>query len=87
MEKCIFFLMFDIGTQTIQSLLVKASYSNENISQIQAINSRGHIGKTFGCLKEIDSFENSATFFTSIIEKLDLYIDIAKKNIRYRKFS
>lgn len=48
-----------------------------------AIYSKNHTSDIFGYLKEIDSFGNSATFFTSVTEKVGLYADITKKNIGY----
>ncbi len=87
MEKPILFLMFDIGTKIIRSPPVEVSHSDGNIPQIWAVHSRNHTGETFGCLKEMDSSGNSAAFFTSVIEKVGLYADIAKENIGYGKLS
>lgn len=86
MEKPILFLMFDMGTKTIWSPPVKLSYNNKNIPQTCVVYSRNYKGETFSFLKKIDSSRNFVTFFTSIIEKVGLYTNITKKNIRYGKF-
>lgn len=78
-------MIFDIGTKTIQFLFVEVSYSDKNIPQIWAFYSKNHRGRTLGYLKEIDSSGNFATFFTSVIEKMGLYLDSTKENIRYSK--
>ena len=79
--------MFDISTTTIWFLLIEVSHSDRNIFQLWAVYSRYHTGKTFGCLKKMDSFRNSAIFFTLVIEKVGLYTNIAIKNIGYSKLS
>ena len=86
-EKPILFLMFDMGTKTIQFLPIKVLHSDRNISQIWVVHSRNYKGKTFGCLKEMDSSGNSAAFFTSVTETVGLYADIVKENIGYGKLS
>ena len=84
-EKLILFLIFDIDTKIIRFSLIEVSYSDRNIPQIWAVNFRNHISKIFGSLQEIDSSGNFTIFFTSITEKISLYADIAKENIRYSK--
>lgn len=79
--------MFNINTKTIRSLLVKVLYNDRNIPQIWVVHSRNYTSKSFSSLKETDSSEISAGFFTSVTEKMGLYTDIAKENIRYSKLS
>lgn len=78
--------MFDISTMTIWSLPIKESHSDRNIPQIWAVYSKNYTNKTFDYLKKMNSSRNSVVFFTSVIEKKFLYVDIAKENIRYGKF-
>lgn len=66
---------------------MKVSHSYRKKPQIWVIYSRNHTSKIFGCLKKINSFGNSATFFTLVIEKMGLYADITKENIGYGKLT
>jgi len=86
-KKPILFLMFDMGLSLVASLPFELSCSNYTDPQVWAIHSRGHSKDVFGCLEKMDGLNECEVFFSSIMETSGKYVDIARRNMAFRKLA